>query len=638
MSDLSIAPRHSLSDTSLRELLTSSYPSTKDIRTPTDDLNADLIITTSYTNDHETQADGFMRELSSLGSGTTVYQPFAPSCDDFLVKLLKPTVSISIDLPSIDLCWHEHDRQNEPFCKEGGKIPRFVGKEQYPQPDTFTKKATDDELLKEHQTSSGSCKKPQAESSILMAVKRSPVVPFVSRKYCITEIYEEKQMGESASSCHGPSLKSKTDLISGQIPPLSELLLLKSGDVELNPGPREAAGWSLELERELLSLVKDVSPEHYYDLCNALDVSYAQSKVILTKNLLDVSNSLFEVICSWGVNQRNGTNYKRLLAEKLKSVHLDALGTKLVEGGYSTQDTPTQYPTLDTSQPNMTEAQVLQCGEELKTFYREKMCKIKPDPLDFNIIVEFQQIYTNLTLLRKEMGTKRTEMPLDYTDLLTTQINGAPPKRLLVEGEGGVGKTTFCSKIAWDWVNGSPEFQCFSWVLVIPLRNVVKGQTIGDIMKNYLSDNNVVNPKQINNYILSQPTKVLIVLDGLDEYDGDLSAKERSDISQILRFEKFKQCTVLVTTRPWRANKIKSNKGLSRSYAFIAIKGFSAKNVSTYISKYFVKDKTAGSELGRFIEVNDVIKENMAPFPIYVAMLCILWENCDSEKREKYAD
>eukprot|EP00057_Strongylocentrotus_purpuratus_P015830 XP_011670304.1 PREDICTED: uncharacterized protein LOC105441133 [Strongylocentrotus purpuratus] len=232
--------------------------------------------------------------------------------------------------------------QNEPFCKEGGKIPRFVGKEQYPQPDTFTKKATDDELLKEHQTSSGSCKKPQAESSILMAVKRSPVVPFVSRKYCITEIYEEKQMGESASSCHGPSLKSKTDLISGQIPPLSELLLLKSGDVELNPGPREATEWSLELEGELLSLVEEVPPKHYTRLCNALGVKHAQSKAILSENLLDVSNSLFEVICSWGVKQRDGTNYKRLLAEKLRSVHLDALGTKLVEGGYSTQDTPTQ--------------------------------------------------------------------------------------------------------------------------------------------------------------------------------------------------------------------------------------------------------------------------------------------------------
>ncbi|XP_030844757.1 baculoviral IAP repeat-containing protein 1f-like [Strongylocentrotus purpuratus] len=282
----------------------------------------------------------------------------------------------------------------------------------------------------------------------------------------------------------------------------------------------------------------------------------------------------------------------------------------------------------------MTEAQVLQCGEDLKTFYRGQMCKIKPNPLDFNIILEFEQIYTNLTLLRSEKGTRRTKMPLDYTDLLTTQINGEIPKRLLVEGEGGVGKTTFCSKIAWDWVTGSPEFQNFSWVLVIPLRNVVKGQTIGDIMLNYLSDSNAVSPRQIDNYILSQPTKVLIVLDGLDEYDGDLSTTASSDISQILRSEKFKECIVLVTTRPWRAEQIKSNEGLSRLYAFIAVEGFSADNVSKYIKRYFINDEKAGSELSRFIEVNDVIKENMSPFPIFVAMLCILWEHCDREKRE----
>eukprot|EP00057_Strongylocentrotus_purpuratus_P027374 XP_011681848.1 PREDICTED: NACHT, LRR and PYD domains-containing protein 10-like [Strongylocentrotus purpuratus] len=277
----------------------------------------------------------------------------------------------------------------------------------------------------------------------------------------------------------------------------------------------------------------------------------------------------------------------------------------------------------------MTEAQVLKCGEDLMTFYREQMCKIKPDPLDFNIILEFEHIYTNLTLLRNEMGTSRTKMPLNYADLLTTQINGVLPKRLLVEGEGGVGKTTFCSKIAWDWVNGSSEFQRFSWVLVIPLRTVVKGQTIGDIMKNYLSDSNAVSPRQIDNYILSQPTKVLIVLDGLDEYDGDISATSSSDISRILQLEKFKECIVLVTTRPWRADKIKSNESLSRSYAFIAVDGFSPENVSKYISKYFVNDEKVGSELSQFIEVNDVIKENMAPFPIFVAMLCLLWAYCD---------
>ncbi|XP_030845492.1 NACHT, LRR and PYD domains-containing protein 3-like [Strongylocentrotus purpuratus] len=303
--------------------------------------------------------------------------------------------------------------------------------------------------------------------------------------------------------------------------------------------------------------------------------------------------------------------------------------------GYATQDTPTQgaKDRRDTPQPvvDMSEDEVIQCSEDLKTFYREHLCKIKPDPFDFQSLREFEQIYTNLVLQRRGM----TKTKLDYSALLTTTVNGVLPKRFLIEGEGGVGKTTFCSKIAWDWIKGSPEFRRFSWVLVIPLREVDKGQTIGDIMKDYLSENNIVSPKQIDNYILSQPTKVLIVLDGLDEYDEELSAKESSDISQILRLEKFKQCIVLVTTRPWRADQIKSNIVLSRSYAFITVEGFDDKNVSTYISKYFVDDKKAGSELIRFIEANDVIKENMAPFPIFVAMLCILWENCDSDNREQ---
>nr|XP_054761429.1 NACHT, LRR and PYD domains-containing protein 3-like [Lytechinus pictus] len=282
----------------------------------------------------------------------------------------------------------------------------------------------------------------------------------------------------------------------------------------------------------------------------------------------------------------------------------------------------------------MTEEQVLQCAEDLKSFYRERMCRINPDPLDFNLIVEFERLYINLGLLRHDKGLTKDTSPLDYKNLFTTKVDGVLPKRLLVEGEAGVGKTAFCSKIAWDWTEGYEEYKRFKWVLVVRLRNVIKGQTIGDCMKNYLKGNNIVSPKQIENYMIAQPTKVLLILDGLDEYGGNLSNDDRSDVSQVLRLDKFKQCVVLVTTRPWRAHEIKRYQEFGGSYAFIAVKGFSAENVSTYISKYFVKDVDAGKELIRFIEVNDVIKENMAPFPIYVAILCFLWENIDSETRE----
>nr|XP_054762318.1 NACHT, LRR and PYD domains-containing protein 3-like [Lytechinus pictus] len=313
---------------------------------------------------------------------------------------------------------------------------------------------------------------------------------------------------------------------------------------------------------------------------------------------------------------------------------MGSLQKRLLEGEYLKSETEENVPNQGTAELAMTEEQVSRCAKELKLFYRERMCKIKPDPLAFDLIFEFKEIYTNLTLLRNEMGITKKKGSLEYKDLLTTKINGVPPKRLLVEGEGGVGKTTLCSKIAWDWTNGSEAYNHFSWVLVIPLRNVIKGEAIGDIMKNYLNDNNNVSPEQIANYMKSHPSEILIILDGFDEYDGDLSTDDTSDIFRILRSEMLKQCTVLVTTRPWRADQIKCNQELSRSYCFIAVEGFSTKNFSKYINKFFANDRQSGLDLQQFIQGNDVIKENMAPFPIYVAMLCVLWKDIGVGKRE----
>eukprot|EP00057_Strongylocentrotus_purpuratus_P016277 XP_011670751.1 PREDICTED: uncharacterized protein LOC100888615 [Strongylocentrotus purpuratus] len=134
------------------------------------------------------------------------------------------------------------------------------------------------------------------------------------------------------------------------------------------------AWWSSDLEKELLSLVKDVSPRHYYDLCKALDISDKQSEVILTQNLLHVSDSLYEVIHSWRVKQRDGTYYKRFLAEKLRTVHLDALASKLVEGGYSTKGSPTQSSVADEVHP------VNKLTQEESLLFEEALMNRKESP------------------------------------------------------------------------------------------------------------------------------------------------------------------------------------------------------------------------------------------------------------------
>ena len=151
-------------------------------------------------------------------------------------------------------------------------------------------------------------------------------------------------------------------------------------------------------------------------------------------------------------------------------------------------------------------------------------------------------------------------------------------------------------------------------------------------MKSYLPDDNPVTAKQLDKHILSNPKDVFLVLDGLDEFAVDLDSNQQIALITLNRL--FKSGTVLITSRQWRSDKIRMNADLRKVFAFIAVEGFSAENLSSYITKFFHPDPASSEDLNRFISNNDVIRENMAPYPIYTAMLCIMWKEFDGERRE----
>ena len=160
---------------------------------------------------------------------------------------------------------------------------------------------------------------------------------------------------------------------------------------------------------------------------------------------------------------------------------------------------------------------IKRCADDFKSKYRTTFCKIRADPLDPDSIVPFTDMYTNLVL--EEEYRKKRKRPLEYSDLFKLEVNGEFPKRIMVQGEAGAGKTTFCAKIAWDWINDSPALPKFVWVLVVPFREA-KQYTIGEIAKSYLSKGNPATACQITEYIRSNPTHVFIAFDGLDEFKG----------------------------------------------------------------------------------------------------------------------
>ena len=251
--------------------------------------------------------------------------------------------------------------------------------------------------------------------------------------------------------------------------------------------------------------------------------------------------------------------------------------------------------------------------------------------MSFDSVQDFESLFTNLRVIDT---TDQTE--LGYEDLLSLKTGDdedRQARRLLAEGEAGAGKTTLCAKIAWDWLNGNGFKQC-ELVLIIPLRDTENNKTVGEIAKAYFSDHNTTSPKQFEKYCYENSDSVLIVFDGLDEFKGDISNQLDDIIVNTLRSEHLLLCIILVTTRPWRADHVKGNKLLKKSYRFIRVEGFRKENIPVYINKFFASKIDVACGLITVMEENEIIAENMAPYPIYTAMLCILWRESSEDKRE----
>ncbi|XP_041463472.1 uncharacterized protein LOC121414380 [Lytechinus variegatus] len=416
-------------------------------------------------------------------------------------------------------------------------------------------------------------------------------------------------VSRSRSPNGGADETQRNSLSSG----MTNVLLLRSGDVEQNPGPNTYAENLTEFELHLLADGMDQSDFRKVGL--ALGFTEAQLSRFKDDNIGNIMQAIYKMLCEW-LKTVLQDEAREILSNKLKDINLVQLADCVQKGQVGDHI------------PSMTEEEIQQVIKAVKEYSSIHHCQIPADPLNSALLFQLDRIFTNLTLMEEDKGTTHKALLL-YADLLKTKVNGVFPKRLLLEGEGGVGKTTLCAKIVWDWIHAS-GYQDFKLVLFVLLREA-KNKTIGEIIKSYLPDDIKVTAMQLNKYVFSHQKDVFLVLDGLDELAGDLNSSHQ--IALIILNRLFKSGKVLITSRRWRSDEIRKITELRRLYAFIAVEGFSDANRSSYVTRFFLPDATSAEDLNRFISNNDVIRRNMAPYPIYTAMLCIMWKEFDGARR-----
>ena len=136
------------------------------------------------------------------------------------------------------------------------------------------------------------------------------------------------------------------------------------------------------------------------------------------------------------------------------------------------------------------------------------MSKVKIIPWDESSSIHIDEIYTTLSWARddrKPSGVTQEELK-DYTDIFKSDRHYPSPKRLLVYGRPGIGKSTFSKKTAFDWAKQRKEvLKKFDVVFLIKLRDVCDLKDIRDVLRasKLLAGGEMVSVDDVYEYILS---------------------------------------------------------------------------------------------------------------------------------------
>ncbi|KND89959.1 hypothetical protein TOPH_05346, partial [Tolypocladium ophioglossoides CBS 100239] len=182
--------------------------------------------------------------------------------------------------------------------------------------------------------------------------------------------------------------------------------------------------------------------------------------------------------------------------------------------------------------------------------------------------------------------------------------------RILIRGQAGVGKSTLCKKMVYDFIHNAMWADIIDRVIWLPLRNL-KGKdnwTVEQLLREEYFRANKLLANALRKAFYKDRSRTLFILDGLDEVSKELDS--RSELLLTL----LDQPRAIITTRPYAINwdQIRSID------LQVETVGFYPRQVKEYIAA-IAPDKA--DHIQAFVQSHPVV-EGLARIPIQLDALC----------------
>jgi HEAT repeat protein/DNA polymerase III delta prime subunit len=226
--------------------------------------------------------------------------------------------------------------------------------------------------------------------------------------------------------------------------------------------------------------------------------------------------------------------------------------------------------------------------------------------------------------------------PLILDQLFAPIGNSREIKRILVSGPAGIGKSTLCHHLAYQWgegqmfndANGS-LFDAVFWLTLKEIPLLMKGgkklTLAGWILHSCFDEDILTNHPISENEIqkllfVTHKTRCLLILDGFDEVSG-LFAEKEGRCQKLLQIA-LEYPQAVVTTRPYGRATLQ-RLGFDREVEDV---GFSDESIQKFIGHYFDNEKLPeqANLLWQTIQQQPTLKR-IAAIPLQTYFLCSTW-------------
>ncbi|XP_078379483.1 uncharacterized protein LOC144662531 isoform X1 [Oculina patagonica] len=259
--------------------------------------------------------------------------------------------------------------------------------------------------------------------------------------------------------------------------------------------------------------------------------------------------------------------------------------------------------------------------EGIRQLYETREGWLSPFPWCEEFHFHLNDIFTRLKMIsrKKTRGTATDEI-VNMSAIFKPHEKCLQPRTVLIEGNPGMGKTTYCKKLVYDWATGKQEaedsFPRFEIVLLLKCRDIKFN--VWEAIDDQLLPRDIQEcaRERFFNFIRRNQSRVLLLLDGLDE----LPAGKLPVYSELIQGRVLPKCHLVATARHEAGIKV-------RKYcdSILEIEGFTENDAEKFIFKYFTNRWDLAFSLLFKLDKDENLK-SMMKNPLNTALLCLVCE------------